>query len=239
MNFLARVHGRAPDDHLLGADLVELGPDVAPEAAVADGQAHLVGQALVGDRDRHHLHQLGGPAVVGGDGVPAAPAQAFVVALGEPAPELFPPLLVADWRPSGDDTLGPGRGGVLDYGRPVDAEAAGHLGVGTARVPVGHDLDQIGHVECPPHQLSPCPGRTGRALLGGPVRETLTEGLRDYLTKRPLPLRVSVIVSTGREGGTGRDVNDRPSTTFQHRRYDFPAEEEHPGYVHVYNSVPL
>ena len=27
------------------------------------------------------------------------------------------------------------------------------------------------------------------------MRETLTEGLRDYLTKRPLPLRVSVIVS--------------------------------------------
>jgi hypothetical protein len=28
------------------------------------------------------------------------------------------------------------------------------------------------------------------------VRETLTEGFRDYLAKRPLPLRVSVIVST-------------------------------------------
>lgn len=28
------------------------------------------------------------------------------------------------------------------------------------------------------------------------MRETLTEGLRDYLIKRPLPLRVSVIVST-------------------------------------------
>jgi hypothetical protein len=32
-------------------------------------------------------------------------------------------------------------------------------------------------------------------LRGGPVRESLTVGLRDYLIKRPLPLRVSVIVS--------------------------------------------
>jgi hypothetical protein len=73
LSFFARGHGRAPDDHLLGAHLVELGPHVTSEAGIADGEAHLVGHALVGDRDRDHLHELGDPAVVGVNSLPVTP----------------------------------------------------------------------------------------------------------------------------------------------------------------------
>ena len=179
--------------HQLGPYLArEMRPHVPAQAGHARGQALLIGQPLVDHRHRHHGQQPGDPVMMNCDLPPGHLPYPGPGQLREPLPGQRPPLLLAHrrapWRHPGRLR----RGHVPADGLRIDPQAAGHLDLRPARIPVLQDLRDIDHGERPPCHLGPPSEADERHIqLEGPGAEpprpnrhglgkTLIEGVGNY-----------------------------------------------------------
>lgn len=192
--------------------LGQVRPHPPAQTGHTHGQVVLVTQPLMDRRDRHRGAQLGGDVVtVALDVRPRHLPQPVVDQRREPFRREPSPVVLGHRRPARHH---PGRdrwGGVLAQRLAIHAQTCCELVLGSARIPVGQDLDHVDHVEGPPRQRrAPSPrcrasrrsfwtstGQTRDRHARGPHGELRDRRVGNYVIADPSNLGNFMIADTG------------------------------------------